>query len=220
MAPPTTESHISWPPTAESHSVAAILNHGACQRKRTVGPKAQRGTIRAVRTSGMFVFAAVALGVTASASATSAPIVAQPLVSTEQVSQTAQSPPATARLSPSKAGARRVVLTIQLPSALRCGRPFGGVVVTLPHAAPTPKAIPTSAVIIDGRESSTVSIKGHQVSVALLPRGITCHSITSGMVTITFSHAAGLVNPRSPGRYTVVVRHGASAYTIPITITR
>jgi hypothetical protein len=97
---------------------------------------------------------------------------------------------------------------------------MGGVVVTLPHAAPTPKEIPTSAVLVNGLEASTVSTKGHRVSVALLPRGITCHSITSGTVTITLGSAAELVNPRSPGHYTVVVTHGTAAYTIPITITR
>ena len=120
--------------------------------------------------------------------------------------------PPSAKLSSTKAGAHNVTLTIQFPALLRCGRPIGTEVVTLPAAAPAPKAMALSAVRLNKLAPTSVVVKGHAITIALVPHGILCDSISEGTATIVFSGAAGIGNPSKPGTFMILVKHGAATY--------
>ena len=127
--------------------------------------------------------------------------------------------PPSAKLSSTKAGARNVTLTVQFPALLRCGRPIGSEVVTLPAAAPAPKAMALSSVRLNRLAPTSVVVKGHSITIALVPHGILCDSIREGTATIVFSGAAGIDNPSKPGTYMIVVKHGAATYRAAVKIT-
>jgi hypothetical protein len=129
--------------------------------------------------------------------------------------------PATAALSSSKAGARRVTMTVALRSELQCGRLMGSrkLVLTLPAKARVAATIPAAAITVSGRAASTVSVAGRVVTVTLpLPHGMTCNSITMGTVRIVFMPAAGFANPRAPGAYMVRIAHGSETFAAPLKI--
>jgi hypothetical protein len=127
--------------------------------------------------------------------------------------------PPSAKLSNVKAGAQNVTLTVQFPALLRCGRPIGSEVVTLPAAAPAPKAMALSAVRLNRLAPTSVDVKGHAITIALEPHGILCDSIRMGTATVVFSGAAGLDNPSKPGTFTILIKHGAATYRAAIKIT-
>ena len=127
---------------------------------------------------------------------------------------------ATVTLSSSKVGARPVSMTVRIDAPLRCGIPFGSpVVVSLPHASVVPHVIPGSAVLINGKASSKVTVTARSVTVGLpAPHGMTCDSITDGRASLTFTPAARLGNTRTAGTYVVKVRRGSSTYAASVTI--
>ena len=125
-----------------------------------------------------------------------------------------------AKLSSTKAGARRVVLTVQFPAFLQCGKPRGPVSVVLPSAAPAPpRPMAVGAVRIDSLVPTTVVVTGRSITVTLVPHGITCDSIVDGTAKVVFGAAAGLVNPSTPGTYNVMIKHSGAWYKAPVTIT-
>jgi hypothetical protein len=125
-----------------------------------------------------------------------------------------------AKLSSTKAGARHVVLTVQFPAFLQCGKPRGPVNVVLPSAAPAPpKPMAVAAVRIDNLAPTTVVVTGRSITITLVPHGITCDSIVDGTAKVVFGAAAGLVNPSKPGTYNVLVKHSGASYKAPVTIT-
>jgi hypothetical protein len=126
--------------------------------------------------------------------------------------------PPSAKLSTTKAGAHNVTLTVQFPALLQCGRPFGSEVVTLPAAAPAPKAIALSAVRLNRLAPTSVVVKGHAITIELVPHGILCDSISMGTATVVFSGAARLGNPSKPGTFTIVVKHGSATYRAAVKI--
>jgi hypothetical protein len=129
-------------------------------------------------------------------------------------------PSATVKLSSVKAGATPVAMTIRIASSLRCGRPFGPpAVVTLPKTSLVPRAIPGSAVLVNGRPSSKVTVAAGSITVAVpIPQGITCDSITDGKESLTFTQAAKLGNAPKPGTYTIRIRHGGDTYAASVTL--
>ena len=130
------------------------------------------------------------------------------------------SAPPSAKLSSTKAGARHVVLTLQFPALLQCGKPRGPVNVVLPGSAPAPpKSIAVGAVRIDNLAPTTVAVTGRSITITLVPHGITCDSIVEGTAKVVFAAAAGLVNPSKPGTYAVMVKHAGAWYKAPFTIT-
>jgi hypothetical protein len=121
---------------------------------------------------------------------------------------------ATVVLSSNAAGASAVSMTISLRTELQCGRLMGGpVVATFPRRVRVPGTIVATAVLVGTRASRSVSVAGHAVSVAMpLPRGVMCDSIAPGVAKITFSRAAGLGNPKSPGVYVLKLRRGSETF--------
>lgn len=74
---------------------------------------------------------------------------------------------------------------------LVCGRPTGLLHVVLPATVGVPRAIPATAVTVNGIVASKVSVDGHTVSVTIPRRpGMTCLSIVLGRLTITFAPRA------------------------------
>lgn len=131
-----------------------------------------------------------------------------------------KTPRLTAKLSTTRAGAKRVALTLQLQTALVCGQAGPtAVVVELPAAARVPARLQRMSVAVGGRPPRAIAVKGRRVTIspARTP-GVMCHSVTIGTLVIHFTHAARLENPRKPGRYAVVVRRGTAHYRATITI--
>jgi len=126
----------------------------------------------------------------------------------------------TATLSNGAASAQAVTMTISLHTDLQCGRLTGGpLVVTLPRAIRVPSAIDAASVLIGTRASRSVAVAGRVVTIAMpLPRGVMCDSIKPGVVKITFTRAAGLGSPKSPGTYTVKLRHGSETFAVALKI--
>ncbi len=127
---------------------------------------------------------------------------------------------ASVTLSSSAAGAQDVGLTVQIPTVLQCGRPTGvPVALTLPRAVQMPRAIPVSAVRVNGVPASKVVVASRVVTVSLpIHRGITCFSLIEGKMKITIAPSAALGNPSSAGTYAFGIRQGKTAYVVPITI--
>jgi len=132
-----------------------------------------------------------------------------------------QPPPLTARLSTTRAGAKRVVLTLRLQTALVCGEAGpGAIVVRLPKAAKIPATLPRAAVAVGGHAAAKLRVTGRRVTISpSVSPGMLCQSITIGTLVIRFTHLARLENPRAPGRYTVVVRRGTTRAVAKLAIT-
>jgi hypothetical protein len=47
---------------------------------------------------------------------------------------------------------------------------------------------------------------------------VTCDSIRLGTEVLTFTAAARLGNPKTPGTYSIGIRHGTSSVAAPVTI--
>jgi hypothetical protein len=126
----------------------------------------------------------------------------------------------TATLSNGAASAKAVTMTISLHTELQCGRLMGGaLVVTLPRAVRVPSAIDAASVLVGTRAARSVTIAGHVVTIAMpLPHGVICDSIKPGVAKIVFTRAAGLGNPKSPGTYTVKLRHGSETFAAALKI--
>ncbi|HEY8703710.1 MAG TPA: hypothetical protein VIL98_03065 [Gaiellaceae bacterium] len=172
-------------------------------------------------TVGVASLAALVLASAVWAAPPPSPVLAQPVsgpISSDPA--TASGPGATVRLSTSKAGARPVILTIRIVAPLRCGVPFGlPVVVSLPRLSLVPQAIASSAVLINGKQSSKVTVSAHSVTVGVpTVHGVTCNSISDGPELLTFTSAAKLGNARKPGTYAITVRRGSSTYAASVTI--
>lgn len=115
---------------------------------------------------------------------------------------------ATATLSNSSAGARRVALTIVLRADdLRCGRLNArSLSVALPRAMRVPRSISAAAARVDGLPVASVRTEGTTVGlVPAPPKGMTCDSIGPGIVRIQLTGRAGLGNPARAGTYRFTV---------------
>jgi hypothetical protein len=130
-----------------------------------------------------------------------------------------EAPAPTAVATPARAGAR-AALTLTLHYEMICGRPGRGpLVVTLPAAMRVPRAVSRAAVLLQGKPAPRVSVDGRTMTIAVPPpTGITCHSITMGTLTTTFTRAAGLANPASPGAYAVRAQIAGHAFTARLAI--
>ena len=81
--------------------------------------------------------------------------------------------------------------------------------MSLPAASTVPDAIPRAAVLVDGHPPASVTVSGRVVRLGLQrPNGIICDVIGPGAVTVVFTRAAGLGNPKRPGGYPVTMRLG------------
>ena len=117
---------------------------------------------------------------------------------------------ASVSLSSNRAGASDVVVTLHLTYEMQCGWPGPGpLVVTFPAAERLPARVIAAHVLLNGRAAPQVTRSDRSVSVAVPARtGMTCMVIGPGKVTIEFTRAAGLGNPRKRGVYPVSVQRG------------
>ena len=130
------------------------------------------------------------------------------------------SSPPSAKLSTTKAGARHVVLTLQFPAFLQCGKPRGPVTVLLPAAAPAPpKSMAVGAVRIGSLAPTTVAVTGRSITITLVPHGITCDSIVDGTLKVVFGAARRPRQPDQAGHLRRDDQARASWYKAPFTIT-
>lgn len=103
---------------------------------------------------------------------------------------------------PASHAAKPSALTLQATLELQCGH-ASAVTVGLP-AAMGVRSIPATAVVVNGVHAATVRMSQHTVHVTMPPpQGMMCDSIGPSRVTVRFTKAAGLVNPKHPGSYAV-----------------
>lgn len=104
--------------------------------------------------------------------------------------------------APANHAAKPSALTLQATLELQCGR-VSALTVGLP-AAMGARSIPATAVVVNGAHAASVRLSQHTVHVTMPPpRGMICDSIGPSRVTVRFTRAAGLVNPKQPGSYSV-----------------
>jgi hypothetical protein len=168
-----------------------------------------------VRLSAIGCVVAAAVAATSASAATPPikPIPVQPIGS--------NLPPATATLSSAKVGAKPVALTVKLRYEMVCGQPGAGkATVSLPAAADVPGRIASSAVLVDGKPSPSVSVSGHDITIAMpLKRpGVTCMVVGPGTLTLTLTRASGLGNPKRPGFYAIRVLRNTTTFRASVKI--
>jgi hypothetical protein len=105
-------------------------------------------------------------------------------------------------VTPAQHAAHPSTLTLQATVELQCSR-ASAVTVGLPSAMGV-RSIPATAAVVNGVHAATVRTSQHTVRVTMPPpQGMMCDSIGPSRVTVRFTKAAGLVNPKHPGSYAV-----------------
>ena len=117
---------------------------------------------------------------------------------------------ASASLSSVHAGARPVALVVSLHTELQCGRLRGGALaLTFPAAAQLPRTMHASAIAVQGRRPSSVTLANRTLSITMPPpTGVMCNVIGPGTAKILVARAAQLGNPAAAGAYKLGVRYG------------
>jgi hypothetical protein len=124
-------------------------------------------------------------------------------------------------LSSHAAGARPVAVSIVMHYEMQCNWPGPGVLtIRFPGSMVLPEQVASSAVLVDKKVVTGVRVSGRTVSVPLPQRPrIMCDLIGPGTVTVSFSRAAKLGNPKAAGSYSVLATHASDSGTGHITIT-
>jgi hypothetical protein len=122
--------------------------------------------------------------------------------------------------TPNTAGAKPARLKISLSLELRCAKPGpAAIVVSLPRAWRVPKAIGRRAVWIDNSHPRAVTVSHHTLMLSPVAPTATCTVMTPGTITVKFTRAAKLGNPRKAGRYTVRASIGTQTFRARVSIT-
>jgi hypothetical protein len=88
----------------------------------------------------------------------------------------------------------------------------------LPRAWRVPKTVARTAVWIDSTHPKGVDVAKHTLTLQpKAPRG-TCTVLAPGTITLKFTRAAKLGNPRQAGRYTVRASIGTQDFSARVTI--
>jgi hypothetical protein len=121
--------------------------------------------------------------------------------------------------TPQTAGAKPAGLKISLSLELRCARPGPApIVVSLPRAWRVPKTVAQTAVWIDSSHPKGVAVSGHTLTLRPVAPTGTCTVMAPGAITVKFTRAANLGNPRTAGRYTVRAAIGTLSFGARISI--
>jgi hypothetical protein len=124
-------------------------------------------------------------------------------------------------LSTVKAGARPVLATLRLHYEMQCGWPGPGSLVLGFPAGMLPARLAARGVLVNGKAATVArtSSSARELGVALPARPqIICDAIGPGTLTVVFTRAALLGNPRAAGSYVVRASHGADRLTGRFTI--
>jgi hypothetical protein len=126
-------------------------------------------------------------------------------------------------LSSARGGARPIVLTLRVHYEMQCSWPGPGSLQFRFPAGMLPTRLPAGAVLVNGKAASTAtsSASPRDVAVGLPPRPqIMCDVIGPGTVTVVFTRAARIGNPKAPGSYLLRGSHAADRFTGRLAITR
>jgi hypothetical protein len=109
-------------------------------------------------------------------------------------------------ISSHQPNARPVAVALTLHYEMQCNWPGpGSLTIRFPAAMAVPARIAPGSVLVDRKVPSAVSVSGGDtVTVSLPPRPqIMCDLIGPGTLTVTFSRAARIGNPKAAGSYLV-----------------
>jgi hypothetical protein len=111
------------------------------------------------------------------------------------------------------AGARPVAVTLQMRYEMQCSWPGpGSLEIRFPASVKLPPAIATGAVLVNGKPASASRPSAGVVDVALPARPqVMCDLIGPGQVTVAFTKAAKVGNPKKAGTYMVRASHQADS---------
>lgn len=121
--------------------------------------------------------------------------------------------------TPNTAGAKSTRLKISLTLDLRCAKPGpAAIVVSLPRAWRVPKAIGRPAVWIDNSHPRAVAVSHHTLTLQPVAPTGACNVMAPGTISVKFTKAAKLGNPREAGRYTVRASIGTQTFRARVSI--
>jgi hypothetical protein len=121
--------------------------------------------------------------------------------------------------TPNTAGAKPARLKISLNLDLRCAKPGPTpIVLSLPTAWRVPRQVAQPAVWIDTSHPKAVTVSGHTLTLEPVAPTGTCNVIAPGTITVKFTRAAKLGNPRRAGRYTVRAAIGTQNFSARVSI--
>ena len=121
--------------------------------------------------------------------------------------------------TPNTAGAKPARLKISLTLELRCARPGpAAIVVSLPRAWRVPKTVARTAVWVDNSHTKAVTVSGHTLTLEPVSPTGACTVMAPGTITVKFTRAAKLGNPRKASRYTVRASIGTQDFSARVSI--
>jgi hypothetical protein len=127
-------------------------------------------------------------------------------------------------LSTPHAGARPVAVSLRLRYEMQCGWPGpGSLVIRFPAGMLLPARLPAGAVLVNGKAATAAGPAGATRDVTVgLPRRpqIMCDAIGPGTLTVAFTRAARLGNPKAAGSYVLRATHGGDRFSGRLAITR
>ena len=127
---------------------------------------------------------------------------------------------AAAAATPQTAGTKPAGLKVSLRLELRCAKPGpAAIVVSLPRAWRVPRAVARRAVWIDRTHPKAATVSGHTVTLKPVAPTGTCTVMGPGTITVKFTRAANLGNPRNAGRYTIHASIGTQRFSARVSIT-
>jgi hypothetical protein len=124
-------------------------------------------------------------------------------------------------VSPAHAGARPVVLTLRLRYEMQCGWPGKGSLEIHFPAGMLPAKLAAGSVLVNGKGTSVARSRAatDEIALALPPRPqIMCDSIGPGTLTVLFTRAARIGNPKAAGSYLLRATHAADRFTGKLSI--
>ena len=125
----------------------------------------------------------------------------------------------TVSASPHAAGAHGVRLKVTLHYEMQCGYPGKGpLVVTFPSAMKLPTQFAAGSILLAGSPVSA-TVDGRQVTVIVPPhKGVLCNAVGPGSLTLAFTHAAKLENPKQAGAYSLRATHSRRTFTAKLRV--
>jgi len=158
------------------------------------------------------LFSVTTLAAALTASAATGPPVHRPTPVTPLSTMSVES-------SSAASGAQNVQLKVTLRYQMQCGYPGAGpLAVTFPDAMAPPSSFAAKSVLLSGKPVAA-RVAGSKVMVTVpIHRGLMCDVIGPGKVVLTFTHAAGLANPASPGTYRFAAAHARRGFSATLKI--
>lgn len=124
-------------------------------------------------------------------------------------------------LSTPHAGSRPVVATLRAHYEMQCGWPGPGSLAIRFPAGMLPARVPAASVLVNGARATAVNSSSarRQLAVALPPRPqVMCDSIGPGTLTVVFTRASRLGNPKAAGSYVIRATHAAERFIAGLVI--